>query len=88
MSNIIIYSKDYCPYCVYAKQLLDNEGLSYKEIFVDQDPEQLKIMIERSGRRTVPQIFIDEQPIGGFDDLKKLKDSKQLQRLINRSKDE
>lgn len=82
MAEIIIYTKASCPYCVFAKQLLENEGLSYQEIHVDQDAEQLKVMVERSGLRTVPQIFINGQSIGGFDSLKKLKDTGQLYSLI------
>lgn len=84
MAEILIYTKAICPYCNFAKQLLENEGLSYQEIRVDQDSEQLKIMMERSGLRTVPQIFIHGEPIGGFDDLKKLKDSGKLDSLVNR----
>ncbi len=84
MAEILVYSKDICPYCDFAKQLLENEGLSYQEIPVDKNPEQLDIMIERSGLRTVPQIFINGQSIGGFDALKKLKDSGKLDSLINK----
>lgn len=82
MAEIIIYTKANCPYCVFAKQLLENEGLSYKEIHVDQDAEQLQIMMERSGLRTVPQIFINGRSIGGYDSLKNLKETGQLYSLI------
>lgn len=70
--SIVIYTKDYCPYCIYAKQLLQSKNIIYKEIRIDLDPSQAEIMKQRSGRRTVPQIFIDDQPIGGYDDLVKL----------------
>ncbi|OGT52082.1 MAG: glutaredoxin 3 [Gammaproteobacteria bacterium RIFCSPHIGHO2_12_FULL_41_15] len=69
MASIEIYSKAVCPFCDRAKALLKSKGAQFKEIKVDQDSEQLNIMIERSGRRTVPQIFINDEHIGGFDDL-------------------
>lgn len=64
-----IYSKDWCPYCKKAKALLQAENVSYTEIDITQDEEREKEMIERSGRRTVPQIFLDGRNLGGFDDL-------------------
>lgn len=68
--KIEIYSTDHCPFCVRAKQLLASNGLDqFQEIKVDSDPVQRLRMIERSGRRSVPQIFIDGQHVGGFDDL-------------------
>ncbi len=72
MSNITIYHKDYCPYCKGAKQLLNSLGLSYREIEVTNHPAEFANMVKRSGRRTVPQIFVGELHIGGFDDLQLL----------------
>ena len=69
MKNILIYSTNTCPYCVMAKKLLEKNGLSYTEIRVDLDENEREKMIARSQRRTVPQIFIDDIHIGGFDDL-------------------
>ena len=69
MKKVLIYSSATCPYCVRAKQLLKEEGLSYTEIRVDLDDVEREKMITLSGRRTVPQIFIDDQHIGGCDDL-------------------
>ena len=69
MKNIVIYTKDTCPYCVMAKNLLQKNGLSYTEIRVDLDEQEREKMIERSGRYTVPQIFFDDTHIGGYDDL-------------------
>lgn len=69
MNNITIYTTDYCPYCHSAKALLRSRGLSYTEIDVSRDLEKRDEMIERSGRRTVPQVFIDDKHIGGNDDL-------------------
>ena len=70
MTDIVVYSKDYCPYCKRAKALLAQKGVTFKNIDVAIDPKQLGIMIKRSGgRRTVPQIFIGNLHIGGADDL-------------------
>lgn len=69
MENITIYTTKYCPYCLRAKALLDEKGLSYTEIAVDQDDAQRNKMMELSGRQTVPQIFFDKEHIGGYDDL-------------------
>ena len=69
MNNIIIYTTATCPYCVQAKQLLQSKGLLYTEIRVDLDDTERDTMIARSGRRTVPQIFFDDQHMGGYDDL-------------------
>jgi len=83
MPNIIIYSSEQCPYCVRAKQLLDTKQAAYTEIRIDLDPTQRDIMIERSGRRTVPQIFIDDIHIGGCDDLYALNKAGKLDPLLN-----
>ena len=69
MKTVIIYSTATCPYCVRAKQLLQAKDLVYKEIRVDLDDTERDKMIALSGRRTVPQIFIDDKHIGGYDDL-------------------
>lgn len=82
MSKIIIYSTDYCPYCTQAKRLLEQKGAHYTEIRVDLDPVKKEEMITLSGRRTVPQIFINDQHIGGCDDLMKLASSGQLDKLL------
>lgn len=69
MKNVLIYSTATCLYCIRAKQLLEAKGLVYTEIQVDQDDAAREKMMTLSGRRTVPQIFIDDQHIGGYDDL-------------------
>jgi glutaredoxin 3 len=68
-ANIIIYSTSRCPYCVRAKALLARKGMPFTEILVDEDDKLRDEMIEKSQRYTVPQIFINDQHIGGFDDL-------------------
>jgi len=83
MANIIIYSKDFCPYCERAKQLLDHKKAAYHVIRVDLDSNKLTEMLERSGgRRTVPQIFIDDIHVGGFDDLAALDQAGKLDDLL------
>ncbi len=69
MPNVEIYSTMNCPYCVAAKNLLKQRGLDYTEIRIDQDPAQRDKMISLTKRRTVPQIFVGGQHVGGFDDL-------------------
>jgi len=71
-TSITVYSKDYCPYCKSAKALLSAKGVKFENIEVTNDPEATQEMIERSGRFTVPQIFIGDKHIGGSDDLFKL----------------
>lgn len=69
MADVEMYTKRYCSFCFAAKNLMQQKGVEYKEIPIDDDPQQREQMIERSGRRTVPQIFINGEHIGGFDDL-------------------
>ena len=69
MQAITMYSKDYCPYCKAAKALLRSKGLAFNEIEVGDNERELKTMIARSNRRTVPQIFFGETHIGGYTDL-------------------
>ena len=69
MANIEIYTKATCPFCHRAKALLQSKGAQFNEVAIDNDPKKREEMIERSGRTTVPQIFIDGQHIGGCDDL-------------------
>ena len=70
MTDIRMYCTDFCPYCVRAEMLLKSKGVeNITRILVDSTPDGFKDMIELTGRRTVPQIFIGDQHIGGFDDL-------------------
>lgn len=71
MKNVTMYSKDYCPYCQRAKQILKQRGYELNVIDVEFDQQKLQEMMTRSGRRTVPQIFFDDQHIGGHDELVK-----------------
>lgn len=84
--DIVMYSTGWCPYCVRAKSLLERKGLAYREIKVDEDPAERDIMLSRSGgRRTVPQIFIGDRHVGGFDDLYALERSGELDALTARA---
>lgn len=83
MTKIIMYTKENCSYCHRAKQLLASKKLDYQEIRVDTDSDKLEEMVRLSGRRTVPQIFINGQAIGGYDDLFALSQSDKLDKLLN-----
>ncbi|MDH3870752.1 MAG: glutaredoxin 3 [Gammaproteobacteria bacterium] len=79
MTQIEIYLAGHCPYCVMAKRLLESKGLGYEVIDVSGDVERRREMLERSGgRHTVPQIFIDGESIGGYDELSRLNAAGQL----------
>jgi glutaredoxin 3 len=82
-SSILIYSKDYCPYCVAAFNLLTQRGVGFEVVDVTHDQEKYQEMLTRAApRRTVPQIFIGEQGVGGFDDIKKLDTEGLLEKLL------
>ncbi len=73
MANIVMYTSAVCPYCMNAERLLASKGVTeITKIRVDLQPEKREEMIAQTGRRTVPQIFIDDRHIGGFDDLRAL----------------
>lgn len=83
MAKITFYSAKGCSYCLGAEQLLKQKGVTQmNKILVDDEPDQLAQMIERSGRRTVPQIFIDEVHVGGFDDLVALEKGGYLDHML------
>jgi glutaredoxin 3 len=70
MATVEIYTTPLCPYCVRAKRLLDKKGVAYTEIDLWQEPGRREEMIRRAaGRRTVPQVFVDGQGLGGSDDI-------------------
>ena len=82
MLKIVMYTKNACVYCIQAKKLLDEKGLDYTEIRVDLNSEMLDEMIQLTGRRTMPQIIINGEPIGGFEDLYALETSGKLNKII------
>jgi len=80
---VIVYSTAVCPYCVRAERLLEAKGVSVQKIRVDLDPEERIKMMERTGRRTVPQIYVGDTHVGGFDDLYALDQAGKLDPLLN-----
>ena len=80
--NIEIYTTAVCPYCVRAKQLLTQKNVEFTEIRIDQNIQERDKMIERSQRKSVPQIFINNQHIGGCDDLYALESAHKLDELL------
>jgi glutaredoxin 3 len=82
VARVAVYTTRSCPYCVRAKRLLEARGIAYDEIDVGHDAALRAELVERTGRRTVPQIFIDGDPIGGFDELAALDASTRLADLI------
>lgn len=82
MAKILIYTTDYCPYCVRAKALLQQKNVEFKEIKINSDSLRDEMIKKSGGKKTVPQIFIDDQHIGGFDDLHKLDVKKKLDDLL------
>ncbi|MYM40643.1 glutaredoxin 3 [Duganella qianjiadongensis] len=83
-ARVIMYTTAVCPYCVRAERLLESKGVTTLEkIRVDLDPEQRMAMMEKTGRRTVPQIYIGDTHVGGFDDLYALDQAGGLIPLLN-----
>ena len=83
MANVEIYTTQVCPYCVRAKDLLKRKGVTPVEIRVDMDDAARDLMLQRAnGRRTVPQIFIDNQHVGGCDDLYALESAGKLDEML------
>ena len=81
MTEIRVYTSDFCPYCVNVKRLLDARGLGYSEVNIGSDFEKRKWLIETTGQRTVPQIFIADKSIGGYTELVALDRSGELAKL-------
>jgi glutaredoxin 3 len=85
-TDIVMYSTSFCPYCDRARNLLMRKGVSVHEIKVDEDPAQRDLMLQRSGgRRTVPQIFVGDRHVGGFDDLAALDRAGELDKLLGKT---
>lgn len=84
MPNITMYCTGVCPYCTMAERLLESKGVSVtSKIRVDLEPEKRDEMIEKTGRRTVPQIYIGDHHVGGFDDLSALDKADKLEPMLN-----
>jgi len=83
MPTVVMYSTGFCPYCVRARMLLDRKSVIYTDIRVDLEPALRAEMIQRSGRTSVPQIFIDDFHVGGCDDMYALEQQGQLDPLLH-----
>lgn len=79
---VFLYIKASCPFCRMAESLLTEKGVAYDKVDISEVPERRDEMIERSGRKTVPQVFIQDQPVGGFDELAELERSGRLDKLL------
>ncbi|MDO9015189.1 MAG: glutaredoxin 3 [Polynucleobacter sp.] len=83
MPSVLMYSTRVCPYCVMAEKLLQKKGVAQLEkILIDADPAQREVMMTRTGRRTVPQIYIGDHHVGGYDDLAALDRAGKLDALL------
>ena len=82
MPKWVIYTKSYCGYCHQAKRLLQGRNIPFEEVDLLEHPQEAEGVWQRSGRRTVPQIFADGRPLGGFDDLSALDRSGELDRIL------
>jgi glutaredoxin 3 len=85
-TDVVMYSTGWCPYCERAKALLGRKEVAFLDIKVDEDPAERDAMLKRSGgRRTVPQIFIGDRHVGGFDELYALEKTGELDKLLGRT---
>jgi len=83
MPKVVMYSTRFCPYCVRARMLLEKKGIDFTDIRVDHEPQRRDEMVARAGgRSSVPQIFIDEEHVGGCDDLYELEFEGQLDKKL------
>lgn len=82
MATVVIYTTNYCAFCVRAKALLRSKNVNFEEIDVTNDERLQEEMKRKSGRKTVPQIFIDEKSVGGFDEIKELDVVGELDRIL------
>ena len=82
MKKVEFYSADWCPFCMRAKALLDARGIEYEEINVDRIPGFREKLVEMTGRMTTPQIIIDGEPVGGYDDIAALDRAGELLPLV------
>ena len=79
---LTVYTKDYCPYCVKAKALLSSLGATFEEVDITNSPDTIMELVKKSGMRTVPQIFVGNECLGGYDSIAKLHaDGKLLEKI-------
>lgn len=80
--KVVIYSSDYCPYCMRAKALLKKKGAAFEELIVDRDPSLRQEMTKKAGKHTVPQIWVGDTHVGGCDELYALERAGKLDALL------
>jgi len=81
-ADVVVYTTDYCPYCDRAKALLKKRAIAFDEIDVTNNPDKRTWLVKTTGRRTVPQIFVKGEPVGGSDELHALDRSGDLQKKL------
>ena len=81
--KIEIYTKDNCPFCEMAKMLLTHKAVNFEEINYGSDADKIADLVKKSGMKTMPQIFIEDELIGGYDDLRLLDESGKLDKILN-----
>lgn len=86
--KVLMYTTQWCPFCVMAKRLLAAKGVAVEEVAVDTDPARRAEMMQRSGRRTVPQIFVGDRHLGGFDDIAALDHKGELDPVLAEARGE
>jgi glutaredoxin 3 len=82
MAKVVVYTTHYCPYCTRAKRLLAAKGVAFEEIDVSDADDLREDLVRRTGRYTVPQIFINDASVGGYEELQGLEDSGELDGLL------
>ncbi len=82
MPKIMVYGTAFCPYCTRARKLLEHKAVDYEDIRIDKEPERRAEMVQRSGRTSVPQIFIDDFHVGGCDEMFALERKGELDTLL------
>ncbi|MBX7149972.1 glutaredoxin 3 [bacterium] len=82
MATVDVYTTGYCPYCTAAKSLLKQKGVTFNEVKVDGDAAKREWLVKTTGQRTVPQIFINNRSIGGFQELSELESTGKLDELL------
>lgn len=81
-AKVLIYTTARCPYCEWSKAMLKEKGAAYEEIRIDVDDQARQDVMEKTGRSSAPQIFIDDKHVGGYDDLVALDDKGELDALL------
>ncbi|MCV6604587.1 MAG: glutaredoxin 3 [Porticoccaceae bacterium] len=82
MADVVLYGTRFCPYCIAARRLLKRKGIDFKDIGVDGNSRLRAEVMQRSGQRTVPQIWVGDAHVGGFDDLQRLDNQGKLDKLL------